>query len=572
MDNPVVITPFFRRHAWLLMVLFIPLVLLFPLCGYDFITFDDPVNVSGNIFIAHFSWANFVYFWQGTYEFLYIPLTYSLWGLVAKISQLIHGDGASLDPHLFHGLNLLVHLLTIAILYRVLNQLLADKWGAAVGALLFAVHPVQVEAVAWVTGFKDVLSAFWCLLSLWWYILYSQEKSSGQQRWGLYGAATLVYLLALLSKPTAVVLPLLVGVVGRLILQRSWRQLAKEMLPWLLMALPIVWVTSAVQNSQGLTLVPSYWQRLLVAGDAVSFYLYKLFIPFSLAFDYGRTPTYVLGQGWIYLTGVIPYGVALYLAIKCRRARLLTGVALFLVPILPVLGFFPFNFQNMSTVADRYLYMAMVGPAFLLGWCLSTCRNRVVGGITVAALFLLMLRTGFLLPQWENSDSFYRQALAVNPRSWTALLNVGMGKVEQGRPLAALADFKQALAIKADLPRAYFGQGNAYEILGDKPAAIVSYQQALTLEPKYDEAYDKLGLIYYQLGRKEEAIEYFKKAVAVDPGSLRAAKFYADLGKAFAEAGNSDWAIFAYRKSMALNPYLQDGFSALKELEEAARR
>ncbi|NTV13196.1 MAG: tetratricopeptide repeat protein [Desulfobulbaceae bacterium] len=571
MDNPAVVSKFWKRHGWPWLVVIVPLLVLFPLCGYDFITFDDPVNVSGNIFLSHFSWANLLYFWQGTYEFLYIPLTYTIWGMVAIISQLVHGDGSSLDPHLFHGLNLLIHGLSTGVLYRILRQLLADKWGAAAGAVFFAVHPVQVEAVAWVTGFKDVLSGFWCLLSLWFYLLASRAEYAGRQHWW-YGAATLAYLLAMLSKPTAVVLPVLVGIVGRLLLRKPWRQLARELLPWLVLALPLVWVTAATQSGRVLDFVPTPWQRLLVAGDAVCFYLYKLFLPLTLGFDYGRMPQYVLGQGWIYLTGILPYCAALYLVIQGRRPQLLAGAGLFLLPLLPVLGFLPFNFQNMSTVADRYLYLALLGPAFLLGWLLTIYRNRVVAGITLAVLLLLMLRTSLLLPHWENSQAFYRQALAVNPRSWTSLLNLGLEKVEQGEAVAALADFQQALALKADLPRAHFGMGTAYEKLGDKPAAIAAYQQALMLEPQYDEAYERLGLIAYELGKKEEAIEYFKKAVAVDPGSLRAARFYADLGKAFAATGNSEWAIFAYRKALALNPYLPEGETALKELEAAARR
>ena len=566
MNNPAGLIGLLKRHGLPLLVVFIPLLVLFPLCGYDFISLDDPANVYDNTFLTHFSWANLAYFWRATYEFLYIPLTYNLWGVAAKISQLIHADGASLDPRIFHGLNLLVHLAATAVLYRILYELLADKWGAAGGALLFAVHPVQVEAVAWVTGFKDVLSGFWCLLSLWLYLLYSREEAGARKRRLLYAAAALVYLFAALSKPTAVILFLLVGIVGRLLLKKSHRQLFLELLPWVALTLPVVLVTISAQNGNEVLFIPSYWQRLLVAGDAVSFYLCKLFLPISLTFDYGRTPQYVLGHDWGYLAGIFPYVALLLLGLRYRRPQLHAGVGLFLFPLLPVLGFIPFNFQNISTVADRYLYLAMVGPAFLLAWGVSHYRNKIAGSIVMVGLVVLVLRTAYVLPQWENSDSFYAQGFAANLRSWTSLLNIGIKNVSQGKLESALVDFQRVLVIKPDLPAAYFAMGIVYEKMGDQAAAIPAYQRAVALDPKYDEAFDKLGLISYESGKKAEAIEYFKKAVAIAPGSKRAARFYADMGMTYAESGDFDSAVGVFRKALALNPYLGGVYSALGDL------
>jgi len=549
-----------------ILVVIVPLLALFPLCGYDFISFDDPVNVYDNDFVVHFSWANLVFFWRGAYEYLYIPLTYNFWGITAKISQLIHPESPSLDPHLFHGLNLLVHLLGTAVLYRILLKLFNDKWGAAAGALLFAVHPVQVEAVAWVTGFKDVLSTFWCLLALWLYLHYNDEKSAGRQRWQLYAAASLAYLCALLSKPTAVILPLVVGVVGWTMLQKSRRQLSLELLPWMALVLPIILVTSSLQDGRELTFIPSYWQRLLVAGDALSFYLYKVFLPITQGADYGRIPQYVLEQNSIYLTGLLPYGALLLLVFRCHRPQLLAGFGLFLLPLLPVLGFVPFNFQNVSTVADRYLYFAMIGPAFLLAWLLSGFKSRIFGGIVIIVLSLLVIKTALAVTSWKNTDTYYRQALVVNPRSWNALMNIGIRKVGEGQTLAALENFKKALEIKGDLATAYFGLGATYENMGNLAAAVASYQRAVELDPQYDLANDKLGLIYFEHGKFEEAIGYLKRAIAVDPTSIRSARYYADLGMVYAQGGNTDMAVEEYRKAVAINPYLSGVHSVLGDI------
>lgn len=473
-------------YGLLLSLLAVTTGLFWPVGGFDFVSLDDPLNVYDNIRVSRFSGENLAYFWQETYQHLYIPLSYNLWALVGKLAQVVYPTaGGQVDPRLFHAVNLLLHLLNVTTVYFILRQLLADGFGAACGALLFAVHPVQVEAVAWVTGLKDLLSGFLCLLSLWLYLLY--RNSAARRCWPdrraklLYLAATFCYIFAMLAKPTVVVLPLALGVIGGLLLGRSRRQLLAELLPWTFLALPVVYITTAIQDGTILTFIPSYWQRFLVAGDAVSFYLGKLLLPLSLAVDYGRTPQEVLGQQWIYLTGLLPYAAALLLLWKFPRPWLLAGVALFLIPSLPLLGLVPFNFQDISTVADRYLYLAMLGPALLLGRLLAHHKTRPIKIMVVVALTALCFKTHLQIATWETSSRLYSHTLTINPNSWTALLNLGIMALANGQPEAARVNFEKVLAIRPDTPAAYTGLGNAYNKLGDNAAAYTYMRKAMEL-------------------------------------------------------------------------------------------
>lgn len=567
MINQPRIVAFFRRHYWPILVVLAPMLVFLPVCTHDFVSLDDHFNVYTNAFVANFSWANLVYFWTGTYDYLYAPLTYNVWMVVALISRLLHPLSLdSLDPHVFHAANLLLHCLNALLIFQILKMLLRDQWGAAAGALLFAIHPVQVEVVAWVTGMKDVLSGFWVLVSLWCYLRYSLAETTDTRRRWWYAAATASYGLALLAKPSAVVLPLLAGIVALYWLRLPWRRLLRELLPWVVLAVPMVVVTKSVQDGSVQYFQPSFWQRFLVAGDAVSFYLGKLLLPLSLAIDYGRTPQYVLGQGWVYLTGILPYLLAIFLFWKSRRDWARVSALLFVAPLLPVLGFIPFNFQVMSTVADRYLYLSMLGVALSVGWVLAHYRRR---GVVVAALLVLALlgmRSILQLPNWENSEAFYRHTLAVNAKSWVSYLNQGIILKNQGEHQRALQNFQKVLEYKTDNPMAYSEMGDTYNAMGNREAAAATYQQALKLSPAYAEVLNKLGKIYYQAGKKEEAIEYLKKAVEMDAGSVFAAAYYADLGLAFSGDNKIDWAIHAYRKALALNPYLEEAHSSLGDL------
>src|SRR5919202_5121709 len=227
------------------------------LYGHEFVLWDDGLHVFENPYLQSLTFDNILAFWREPYGELYIPLTYTLWALTAAASRgwLAHPSvGAPLDPRFFHALNLLVYFLTVLVVWRIVRLLLSRtatspslarvEWAAGAGALLFAVHPIHVEAVAWVTGFKDVLYGFLACVAIWQYLIYARgdvdASASGKpaggkahRLLGRYWLATGAYVLALLAKPTAVVIPVVALVLDIWGWPQTWRHRRSALLVWL---------------------------------------------------------------------------------------------------------------------------------------------------------------------------------------------------------------------------------------------------------------------------------------------------------------------------------------------------
>lgn len=579
------------------------IAVFFPVCGFDFINYDDNINVYENDRLIDFSLSNLLYFWKGPYQGLYIPITYSAWGLVAKVSSLFAaGHGHLLHPAFFHAFNLLVHGGSVVVLWHILRRQLNHAWAAGAGALLFAVHPVQVEAVAWVTGLKDVLSGFFSILALSLYQSYAAAdnhgRPGGKKR---YAWATLLFGAALLAKPSAVALPLLLMVLGYVLLGRSARQLALELGPWLLFAVSVVLVTKLSQPDVKNVYIPALWDRFLVAGDAVSFYLGKLVLPLTLAPGYGRNPEYVLAHGWVYATGLAPYLFLPFLLWKYRRPWTLAAAGAFTAPLLPVLGFIPFDFQGVSTVADRYLYLAMLGPALALGWGLSQ-GHKVRLGVWVgvgAVLGLFAIKSAAQVRHWQDSIVFNTYATQVNPNNSAAYNNLAIALKEANRNEEAIAASQRAMKLDPKLILAYSNQrqdpgettmsqsyykkqletnplaAEAYFKLGDiargnlnMMEALSYYQKGLELKPDYAVGYANLGLVYVALNNQEKAIAAYLKAVELDPGF---ADVYSNLGLIYEETDQEE-AIKMFEKALALKPDLGEAANNLGYLYLGLKR
>ncbi|NTV15399.1 MAG: tetratricopeptide repeat protein [Desulfobulbaceae bacterium] len=508
-----------RHYYPLLVVLVMSSGILGAVCGHDFIAYDDEINIYGNRFVTNFTFVNFLHFWSGLYQNLYIPLTYNFWLVIAKVANFFPASAANtLNPFPFHAANLLFHLGCTSLVYLIVQALVDDEWGAAAGAMLFAVHPVQVEAVSWATGLKDVLSGFWALLAVWQYVLYTRVSSDQRKRYLHYTVASAAFICAILSKPSALALPLAVALLGFLLMSRSPKLLAKELAPWMLVAIPVLLITKFAQPVSGQNFSPTGWQRLLVAGDAWTFYLTKCLWPWHLGADYGRTPQQVLGQGWwMWLSGVLPY---LFLPLFYWRGNSYCRAALgiSLAMLLPVSGFVSFDFQEYSTVADRYFYLAMLGPAVIWGWLVGSYRSwKPLLVAVVIVLGLCSLRSLVQVRHWQNGSTFYRNALAVNPHSWLAANNLGVISLDRKELPEAARLFEQALAAKPDYAVALNNLGAVHGLQGHLLSAQELFARALGLNPSYADAAANLGDIYLRRGELVRAREYYRRALEIKP-------------------------------------------------------
>jgi tetratricopeptide (TPR) repeat protein len=542
-------------------VRFIPIALLLVVtaavylrvCGHQFIAYDDPIHVYENPYVNRGTGADFLHFWTTPHERLYIPLTYNLWTALAKVARWFPPDARGrLNPGVFHTANLLLHLLNTLLVYLILLRLIKESRAAVVGALLFALHPVQVEPVAWVSGLKDLLSAFWGLLALNQYLRACETAASGRERRRHYLLATVFFLLALLAKPSGMVIIGSAALAGYLLLNRPRPRLLQEMAPWCLLALGAILLTRLSQAQTSDYFNPLPWQRFLIAGDAVTFYLGQILLPLSLGLDYGRAPQFVLGQGWVWATGVAPYLLAGLLLWRASRTWLFAA-GVFLVGLAPTLGCISFDFQRFSTVADRYLYLAMLGPAFAAGLLFGTCRHKAARMGLVGLLLVLGLKSFAQAGYWQNGFSLYEEALRVNQTSWLAHNNLGLEYLRDDQPEKSLEFFRQAiqdrplnaksynnlanallalnrpgeaiaylqkaLELAPNSPLIAFNLGAAYRQTGALPEALAAFQRAATLKPDFAEAHGEIGNIHNLLGQPGEAEKDFARAKALLPSS-----------------------------------------------------
>ncbi len=537
-------------------------MVFFSVCGADFVNYDDTIHVYENDRITSFSMANFLYFWKGPHQGLYIPLTYSLWGLVAKVSSFLPAsNGQLLHPSLFHAVNLFLHGVAVVVIFQILRLMLKHDWAAGAGALLFAVHPVQVEAVAWVTGMRDVLSGLFSLLALWQYLSYASGARVGCLRRKCYGLAGLFFLAALLSKPGAVTIPLVAAALGYFIMKRTARQLALELGPWVVLALPVAFAAKLFQPDAQYTFVPAFWERFLIAGDALSFYLGKLVLPWTLAPDYGRTPQYVLAQAWVYGSGLLSYLLFGLLLWKYRKPWALAATAAFVAVLLPVLGLTPFHFQDISTVADRYLYVAMLGPALALGWGLTQYQQLRWGWIVTGVLLVALgIKSAAQVRYWQDSLTFNNYAVKVNPQSATAYINLGVAFRDAKQIDLAIAAYQKAIAIDPRNLQPYLNLGNRYKDAKRPQEAISYFKKAVEVDPADADAYFKLGDIYRESGDSREALSYYKLGLGLRPDFARG---HANLGLLYKSMNNDAEAIAAYLKAIEVKPDFAEVYNNL---------
>ena len=577
--------------------------------GAEFLNWDDALNVSENPYLQPLSLKNVGHFWTEPYAGLWVPVTYNVWAVVAWFAERAQSAG-ELDPRWFHAMNLLVHVASTLVLFALLRREVRHDTAACAGALLFAVHPLIVEPVAWVTGAKDVLSVLFSLVALWAYLNgergpqgeHGASRSNGGSRRAVNLAiATVAYLLALASKPSAVTLPLVALAwewgAGR----ANWTRTAPVLGAWMALG-AIVAVTTRGQQADVEWSSASLFVRPLVATDVLAFYLFKLVLPISLGPDYGRTPEAILRSEAIWYTWLLPVGVLLAATWPKDRRIWLAGLAMFVAAAAPVLGLVPFAFQRFSTVADRYVYLSLVGPAWILAHWIARRGTWWRVSLAALALAVLVVLSYLQATKWQNSGTLFRHAIRVNPRSTfargnlasylasrndvaaaielyqeaialdpqyvEAIINLGQNYAQTGRTKEAISQFRSAVEIAPRMAKARFNLGNALAADGQYQAAATHFGEAARLRPNYMEAYANLGSALMRLGRASEAIAPYREAARLAPRSPAA---HVMLGSALELAGRIEEAAQQYRRALALEPRLSEAQEGLKRLTPATQ-
>jgi tetratricopeptide (TPR) repeat protein len=488
-------------------------------------------------------------FWRTTNAPDYFPMTSTtLW-----LEWRLWGG----HPLGFHLVNVLLHAASSVLLWRILLRLKIP--GSWLAAAIFALHPVNVESVAWISERKNTLSFFFFALSL---LSYLKFEDTALKRW--YGLALGTFVLALLSKTAAAPMPfVLLGIAWwrrRLITRRD----AGRILPFFIMAgllgLVTIWFQYHVAIGRDVVRTDSFWSRLAVAGCAVWFYLGKALWPVNLMFAYPRwnmDATSLLS----YAPGLLLAGMFLIFW-QCRRRSwgkaLLFALGCFVVMLLPVLGFLNIYFMRYSLVADHWQYFAIMAPIALVAAALTAAWKswgRANWRLGVALGGALLLTLGALTWKqshiYANVETLWQDTLAKNPGCWLAENNLGVILNQKGQTDEAIAHTQKAIEIKPDYPEAHNNLGDALLQKGQVAGAIVEFQKALAFRPDYAEAHNNLGIVLLNQGRTDAAAGQFQEAIRLDP---EIAETHYDLALALVKKGQFDNAIRQFQEALRLQP------------------
>lgn len=475
--------------------------------AFEFVDWDDFNEVTQNPLLHPPTWEHLKEIWAGPYIQIYAPLSYTAWWALSWMSP---------GAETFHLLNVGLHLVCVGFVFSVLRKCVKSPAAALVGAAIFALHPMQVETVGWVSEMNNLLAAALALGAIRAFLAAGENGV----KWGWYAVASVLFVAALFSKPTAVMTPVIALVLDAGVLGPGWKRSLGMVLPWLGGSAVFAWIA---HRAQGGVWTPMA-DRPVVALDCVSFYCQKVLWPVGLTIDYGRTPGRVMaGNQWILdCVVMVALGATLWSVRRIYRG-VAVGALVSVVALLPVLGLVPFYFQEFSSVADRFFYLAMLGPALAVASLLGRAPWRAALPMAMGVGVLLAILTTFQLGVWADTPSLAAHALKVDPGS--AIGNYIAGEIASlsGNPQKAADYFRRSIQRNPGYPDVHFDLGNVYLMQGENQFAIDEFEEAIKRwQSPSIRAMNNLGVAYAKMGREGEAAEEFGKILEIEPGNAQA--------------------------------------------------
>ncbi len=575
-----------RWVSWLIPVLIVLVTsaAFLPALQNQFLRWDDHKNFLGNPHYRGLGWIHLRWMWT-THLGHYIPLTWMTLGL----DYVLWG----MNPLGYHLTNLLLHAANAVLFYfvafRILGLGLPDPGdrrqadlvlSAGFAALVFAIHPLRVESVAWVTERRDVLSGLFYLSAI---LIYLRTCERGERGRGWYWAAVGLFACALLSKSMVVNLPIVLLILDVYPLRRlggaiGWwsepaRRVYVEKIPFVLLATAAAAIAVMAQLSVHAAAslaqlsVPG---RVAVSAYGLSFYLWKMVVPLNLSPLYPLSP---IVNPWA-MPFVLSYTMvlaitAIALALRRRVPGLPAAWSAYVVVLLPVLGIFQ---SGPQIAADRYTYLASLGWAILAGACLLFCwrisRTSTTGtpttlpiaGVAICVVAGLGVLTWNQVHIWHDSERLWTYTVAIHPNSSLAQFSLGIVLSAQGKPTEAIEHFQKGLQLRPDEPSAHTNLGVALIQQGKLADAIEHFRQAVRIYPDDALAHTNWGSALIDLGKPSEAIEHFQQALRIHPDDALA---HTNWGSALIDLGKPSEAIEHYSKALRITPGLAEAQNGL---------
>jgi tetratricopeptide (TPR) repeat protein len=519
---------------------------------------DDYYIINNELLTAPHGWQRIWFSLDSPSQ--YFPLTYSTF----RIEHTLWG----LNTTGYHWVNLLLHVGNALLVWAVLARLgIPGSW---LVAAIFALHPVQVESVAWITERKNVLMGFFFLLTLLAWIAFVDKRT--RRQWIFYCQALIFYLLALSAKSTACTLPaalfLILWLQKRPITMRRLMQIVPFVVLGVGMGLVAVWWERYHQGTTRAELTfLSPIERILVASRAVWFYLSKIFWPSDLTFIYPRwniSRADLFDYIWL-LAGIAAVAAICFLRRYFGRS-VEVAAAFFVATLSPVLGFIMLYTFRFTFVADHYQYLACIGPIALASAGIVSLSDKFARyrSVIVSAAVLVVASLGMLTwrqaATYTDIETLWRTTLVKNPECWMAHTNLGLVLFQKGQIDDAIAHYRSALQMQPDWWDAEYNLGTALLAKGQADEALVHSERAASMRPTDPDAQVSVGNLLLQKGRIDEAISHYQKAITVYPDHFLA---HFGLGNALLEKSELDSAIQAFRSALVLRPLDVDSHTTL---------
>ena len=515
---------------------------------FDFITFDDPVYVVDNPSIqSGFTMDGVIWAFGTIHAEFWHPLTW--------LSLMLDYQLFGLNAGGYHITNLMLHILSTLMLFWLLHRMTGAVWRSAFVAALFAIHPLHVETVVWIAKRKDVLSAFFWMLTLCLYVYYTEKPVIKR-----YLFVFLSFACALMSKPMAVTLPVIMIVLDYWPLKRFaskkenpvfWQ--VKEKLRFFMLSAVFSLITIFAQYDKYIKHAEtSFDSRLANAPVSLTTYLAKTLWPYDLAVFYPFSYQLPAWQTAGSIALILAISVAVILAAK-RLPYLLVGWLWYVLAVLPVLDIFRSSARAMS---DNYTYLPAVGLYVMAAWgipdlfCQKQIRRKILWPAGIAVAAMLSVLAWQQCSYWQNSFKLFNHALHVTKDNYLAYNQRGnvYSKSQQYPP--AIADFNEAIRIKPDYAFAFNNRGNTYLQLGRYQQAISDYSEAIRLNPDYARAYYNRGFTYgIHMGRYQRAIDDLNEAIRREPD---APDIHLTRGIVYSNLGGQELACLDYQKACDL--------------------
>ena len=492
-----------------------------------------------------------------------------------------------LSPLPYHLLNVLLHAASTIVLWRLL-QLLRVR-GAWLGAALWALHPVMVQSVAWITELKNTQSCLFYLLSIFFFLKWEDRGGQvsrlfpqwvGDRRSLVFALSLLLFVLATLSKPSVVMLPVVLALciwwMRRRIRWCDMLALAPFALIAALASVWTIWEQKFHARAVGIDWAQTFPERLIIAGRAIWFYLGKLLWPHPLIFIYPRwnvdsSKLIAYLPLLLAITGLV---VVWFVRARWGHAVFFAG-AYYVVSLFPVLGFFSVYFFRYSFVSDHFQYLASIGPLALAGAGMSVAvslwrgalgaslssdtaapRHGAVAtttfsGLAAALLILLGALTWHQTTEYRDLIRLYTATLEKNPGCWMAHYNLGIVLAEQGVIDQAIDHYQDAVTQRPSYAEAHYNLGRLLVEQGRIDDAVGHYEKAVEINPGDPEAQNNLGVTLFGIGRVGDAILHYQKALEIQPDYAEAS---CNLANALISTGDFDGAIARYGACVAAVP------------------